>query len=143
MSYASVDDVADRLGRPLTDDERDLAAVLLDDAENLIRARIPDLEERVAAGRIRRELVVMIEANAVVRVLRNPGGYRSETAGDYSYTIDTRAAAGYLDIPDTDWRLLGVRPGAFTITPTFPPPHPPHRPCPSRWVCDFWCGSCP
>lgn len=140
MSYASVADVAARLGRPLTDDERDLAAVLLDDAENLIRARIPDLDKRIADGRIRRELVVMIEANAVVRVLRNPGGYRSETAGDYSYTIDTRAAAGYLDIPDTDWRLIGVRPGAFTITPAFPRPCPP---CPSRWVCDFWCGSCP
>ncbi len=138
MSYANVADVEARLGRPLTDAERDLAAVLLEDAETLIRAKIPDLDERIADGRLRREVVVMIEANAVVRVLRNPGGYRSETAGDYSYTLDTRAAAGYLTIPDSDWRLLGVRPGAFTIRPAFP-----RQPCPTRWVCDFWCGSCP
>lgn len=137
MSYASVADVEARLGRPFSDAEHELAAVLLEDAENLIRARAADLDARLADGRVRRELVVMIEANAVVRVLRNPSGFRSETAGDYSYTIDTRAAAGYLDIPDTDWRLLGVSPGAFTISPAFPPPRRTHHACPP----ECWCWS--
>lgn len=129
MSYATVTDVQARLGRPLTDPERELAAVLLDDAESLIRARMPDLDDWIAIGPVRRRLVVMIEANAVVRVLRNPGGYTSETAGDYSYTIDTRAAAGYLTIPDADWALLGLNTGAFTITPALP--HP--RRAPDCW----------
>lgn len=126
MTYATVADVAVRLGRPLADPEHELAAVLLGDAESEIRARLPDLDTRVDRGRIRRELVVKVEANAVVGVLRNPGGYTSETAGDYSYTIDVRAAAGYLTIPDTDWALLGVTAGAFTITPVMPalPPDP-------------------
>lgn len=136
MTYASVEDVAARLGRPLSDQEHDLAAVLLADVESLIRARIPDLDDRITDGRIRRELVVMIEANAVVRVLRNPGGYRSETAGDYSYTIDDRAAAGYLTIPDTDWTLLGAGGGAFTIRPAFPRPRP--LPPSSR---PWWCAG--
>jgi hypothetical protein len=135
VSYATVDEVEARVGRPLNDGERELAAVLLADAESLIRARVPDLDARISDGRIRRELVVMIEANAVVRVLRNPGGYTSETAGDYSYTIDSRAAAGYLTIPDTDWRLIGVTAGAFTITPTVPRPRKP----PPPWCGDCWC----
>lgn len=144
MSYTSVADVRARLGRPLSDAEHELAAVLLEDAENLIRARIPDLDARIGDGRIRRELVVMVEANAVVRVLRNPGGFRSESAGDYSYTIDTRAAAGYLTIPDTDWRLFGVTTGAFTIRPAFPPPRR-HGPCPPGCWCylDCWWSDRP
>lgn len=135
MSYANPAHVEARIGRPLSDAERDLAVVLLEDAENLIRARVPNLDARITDGHTRRELVVMIEANAVVRVLRNPGGFRSETAGDYSYTIDTRAAAGYLDIPDTDWRLLGITAGAFTIRPAYPPPRRTHHACPP----ECWC----
>ncbi|WP_018686530.1 Gp19/Gp15/Gp42 family protein [Actinokineospora enzanensis] len=129
MNYAVPEDVSKRLGRPLTDPERELAAVLLGDAETMIRARLPDLDTRVATGRIARNLVVMIEANAVARVLRNPSGYTSETAGDYSYTLDVRAAAGYLTIPDTDWRDLGVNPrgGAFTIRPALASPPEPDR----------------
>lgn len=129
MSYASVADVEHRMGRPLSDPERTLAAALLDDAETLLRARIPRLDQRVADEQFGK-LVVLVEASAVVRVLRNPGGYRSETAGDYSYTIDTRAAAGYLTILDSEWRLLGVAPGAFTITPTVSQPWRP-----------AWCGT--
>jgi hypothetical protein len=116
VSYATVADVEHRMGRPLADPERELSAALLGDAETLLRARIPDLDQRAQRDDYRR-LVVMVEAAAVVRVLRNPGGYRSETAGDYSYTVDTRAAAGYLTVLDDEWRLLGVSPGAFTITP--------------------------
>ncbi len=114
MAYATADDVAARLGRDLDDAEQRLAAVLLDDVEHRLRARIADLDERVAASDHYRALVVSVEAAAVVRVLRNPGGYRSETDGNYSYTIDTRAAAGFLTILDEEWALLGAARGAFT-----------------------------
>ncbi|MBM7771234.1 MULTISPECIES: Gp19/Gp15/Gp42 family protein [Actinokineospora] len=135
MTYANPDDVRARLGRPLTDPERELAAVLLGDAETKIRAHLPDLDARVTTGRIHRDVVVMIEADAVARVLRNPGGYTSETAGDYSYTVDARAAAGYLTIPDTDWRDLGVNPdgGPFTITPAITLPTWPRPWEAGRW----------
>lgn len=128
MAYATVDDVAVRLGRDLDDAEQRLAAVLLDDAEERIRARIPDLDDRVAASEHYRALVVSVEAAAVVRVLRNPGGYRSETEGTYAYTLDTRAAAGFLTILDDEWALLGVAHGAFTAVPYLDPlrHHPRH-----------------
>src|SRR5690606_39528980 len=79
MAVATVDDVQDRFDRPLSEDERRLAEVLLGDVEAMIRARIRDLDARVAADSNYRALVVKIEAAAVLRVLRNPEGYRQET----------------------------------------------------------------
>ncbi|MGY0063371.1 Gp19/Gp15/Gp42 family protein [Streptomyces sp. LZ34] len=93
-----------------------------------MRARIPDLDERVAASEHYRALVVSVEAGAVVRVLRNPGGYRSETDENYAYTIDTRAAAGFLTILDEEWSLLGAARGASTAVPYLDPiPHDPRH----------------
>ncbi|WP_082468830.1 Gp19/Gp15/Gp42 family protein [Sciscionella sediminilitoris] len=117
MSLATVEDVAARLGRETSSDENELAATLLGDAELMLRARIPDLLERAAKDPAFADLVVMVEANMVVRVLRNPDGYRQESEGGYSYTVDTRAAAGFLTVLDDEWKLLGYRDGAFTITP--------------------------
>ncbi|MFF4607933.1 Gp19/Gp15/Gp42 family protein [Streptomyces sp. NPDC001339] len=121
MAYATADDVGARLGRDLDDAEQRLAAVLLDDIEERLRARIPDLDERVSADEHYRALVVSVEAAAVVRVLRNPSGFRSETDGNYAYTIDTRAAAGFLTILDEEWQLLGAARGAFTAVPYLDP----------------------
>ena len=127
MAYATVDDVAARLGRDMDEAERRLAAVLLDDVEERLRARIPDLDDRVAADEHYRALVVSVEATAVVRVLRNPGGYRSETDGNYSYSLDTRAAAGFLTILDEELALLGAARGAWTAVPALNSPGHHHR----------------
>lgn len=117
MAYATVDDVQARLGRPLTSEERELAVTLLDDVEAMLRARIPDLDERVEVNENYRALVVMVEANAVLRVLKNPEGYRQESEGNYSYSLNVAAAAGYLLVLDWEWRMLGASRGAWTITP--------------------------
>ena len=130
MAYASPADVADRLGRPLSEAEQTQAPVLLEDAELLIRNRIRDLDERVAAGEILEAAVVMVEANAVARVLRNPEGFRQEQSGDYMYTLDAQVASGRLFIDDAEWRLLGVAPTAFTIVPKI---GTPTGPCPDPW----------
>ena len=124
MAYASPADVADRLGRPLTEAEQTQAPVLLEDAEILIRARIPDLDDRIADGLLSEAVVVMVEANAVMRVLRNPEGYRQEQDGDYMYSVDPQVASGRLFIADDEWRLLGVS-RAFTIVPYLAPPSCP------------------
>lgn len=158
MALAQVDDVAARLGREMEPAERDLTETLLDDAELILRGRVPELPERAGADKNYRDLVVMVEANMVARVLRNPDGFRQESEGGYSYTVDTRAAAGFLTVLADEWKLLGVRDGAFTITPSlggatapwwaYPPwrfqyvtegePHsdwpvPPPPPRPGRW----------
>lgn len=114
MALATLPDVTTRLGRTLTEQEPVLVATLLGDAEVKLAGRIPGLLTKAAADARFRATVVAVEAAAVARVLRNPEGYRSEQTGPFSYTIDTRAAAGFLTILAEEWRDLGVK-GAFSI----------------------------
>lgn len=115
MAYAQTSDVQARLGRPLSEDETSQAAALLDDAEILIKARISDLDDKVTAGDIAEASVVMVESNAVVRLLRNPDGFISESDGDYSYQKSGRLATGALEILEHEWALLGASSGIFLI----------------------------
>ena len=117
MAIATVDDVQDRLDRELTDDEKQLAATLLEDVEAIIRSRVRNLLRRAAADESYRQIVVMVEANAVLRVLRNPEGYRQESEGNYSYSLNAAVASGHLFVLGSEWDLLGANRGAFTITP--------------------------
>ena len=117
MAIATVDDVQDRLDRELTDDEKQLAATLLEDVEAIIRSRVRNLLRRAAADESFRQIVVMVEANAVLRVLRNPEGYRQESEGNYSYSLNAAVASGHLFVLGSEWDLLGANRGAFTITP--------------------------
>jgi hypothetical protein len=130
VAYATVEDVQKRFDRPMTLEEEALATQLLDDAETRIRVRVRDLDARVADPEYLK-LVVLVEANAVLRVLRNPEGYRSEADGDYSYSRLLAVASGLLEILDADWLLLGVRRGAFTVAPVIGTPRCgplwPHR----------------
>lgn len=117
MSIATVDDVQDRYGQVLSEEERRLAKVLLQDVEAILRGRLPDLEQHATDDVHFRARVVMVEANSVLRVLRNPEGYRQEVEGNYSYSISAAVASGHLFVMDSEWGLLGGRGGAFTITP--------------------------
>jgi len=107
-SYAKPAHVQVRLGRPITDTAQ--AQAFLDDAEVLIRTRVRDLDARVDADEAFEETVVMVEANAVVRVLRNPEGLRSVTVavddGSVTKTRDQTLSAGGLFITDDEWDLL-------------------------------------
>lgn len=117
MAYAIADDVAERLGRELDDQEAQIVGVRLGDAELLIKARIPTLDAKITAGLILEEVVVMIEADAVLRLIRNLEGFSEEADGTYSYVIDARVASGRLAILDDEWPLLGVRKGVFMLAP--------------------------
>lgn len=122
-NQATAADVENRW-RPLTDAERVIANTLLGDVWRMIARRIPDVDERMAdvdTGADYTADVVMVQANAVMRVLKNPDGNRSESIDDYSWTRDRTLSAGILYLTDDEWALLdggtGVR-GAFTIDTT-------------------------
>lgn len=117
MAYATTADVEARLGRPLDASETTIVETRLNDVELLIRSRIPDLDTKVADGTIDVEIVIMIESEAILRLIRNPEGYTAETDGNYSYQISARVASGLIDILASEWALLGVRAGAFVIRP--------------------------
>jgi len=120
VAYATPADVAARIGRELTPEETIQVGELLEDVEALIKLRIPDLDAKVADGTIPERIVVMVEVNAVVRVLRNPEAYVSETDGNYSYTRATNGATGYLDLLPIEWDWLFGGNGMFQIIPISP-----------------------
>lgn len=109
MTYASADDVQAVYGRTLTTEETALVERRLAQVERMILRRIPDLAEKMAAGDIDQDDVIYIEAEAVLRVIRNPEGLRSETDGTYRYQLSSEAADNSLRITADEWQILGIK----------------------------------
>ena len=100
--WATVDDIKDRyIGGDLPASDAEIQ-VLIDDAEDIIRREVPDVEDLIESGEIPENRVRRIVAKMVIRVLRNPDGYRSTnlTSGPFSQ--------GYT------W--AGDNPGELTLT---------------------------
>ena len=100
--WATVDDIKDRyIGGDLPASDAEIQ-VLIDDAEDIIRREVPDVEDLIESGEIPVNRVRRIVAKMVIRVLRNPDGYRSTnlTSGPFSQ--------GYT------W--AGDNPGELTLT---------------------------
>jgi len=115
MAYASASDVTARWARTPTDEENTLITVRLEDAERLIRRRISDLDDRINAGTILEEDVIQVEAEAVLRLVRNPEGYMSESDGNYTYMLRNDIATGRLEILADEWEILGVTRRRFGV----------------------------
>ena len=120
--YGTVEAVAVELGRPhLTDIETDQLEQWIARAENLIRARIPDIDERTAIDPTLYAVVADVVAAAVARVARNPEGLRQVTVsvddGTVSKTRDSVLSDGQLRITDAEWALLLPAP-SFTLRRT-------------------------
>lgn len=74
----------------------DLTETLLASASAIIRSRVPAVDARISAGQLSAELARTAAVQMVIRVLRNPDGYRQETAGSRMVTFDAALAAGEL-----------------------------------------------
>ncbi|MFB9956995.1 Gp19/Gp15/Gp42 family protein [Cellulomonas denverensis] len=75
----------------------------LSDIEALILSRIPDLAAQIADGHPTEAVVKMVEANAVIRKIKNPDGKQNERIDDYSFGLNTDAARGDLFLTDEEW----------------------------------------
>ena len=115
MAYACAADVAVRWGRTLSCEESQLIGVRLNDVERLIRRRLPDLDERISSSLLDVEDVKQVEADAVLRLARNPEGYVSETDGNYTYQLSKDLATGRLTVTDDEWDILGVRSSRMSV----------------------------
>ena len=118
MAYAKAADVQAVYGKSLTTEETALVNRRLEQAERRILRRIPDLADQIAAGTIDQDDVVDIEAEAVLRVIRNPEGLFSEQDGSYGYQLSREAADNSLRITTEEWERLGIKPSRmFQIVP--------------------------
>lgn len=129
MAKAQVGDVVGRWGRaePPTQEETALIQLRLNDVERKILRRLARagrvLEDDLDDGVIDLDDLISIEAEAVLRLVRNPEGFIQETDGNYTYLLSEEAASTKLRIEPEDWETLGFfRSKVFTIMPTLDMP---------------------
>lgn len=98
---ATIEDVEARWG-PISDQAlRARAETWVGDAWRKVK-RIPAVESRLASGDLEAEDVVGVICAMVIRVLKNPQGYRQRSIDDASVTIDTALASGELYLSDSE-----------------------------------------
>lgn len=119
MAYTIIEDVRDRLPRPLSADEERTIPTRIEDVERLIRTRMIALDAQIHEGHVDSGVVRQVVADSIIRVLNNPEGKLTERIDDYSWTRDSSTSSGRLWITDGEWELLmpQSRGTAFNITP--------------------------
>ncbi|QGJ94783.1 head-to-tail adaptor [Mycobacterium phage Blinn1] len=108
MAYASADDVVTLWAKEPEPEVMALINRRLEQVERMIRRRIPNLDLKVDASSTFEADLIDIESDAVLRLVRNPEGYLSETDGVYSYQLQADLSQGKLTILDDEWEILGV-----------------------------------
>jgi hypothetical protein len=118
VALATASDVQAIYGETLTTEETGLVERRLEQVERMLLRRIPDLLEKIADGDLDEADVIDIEAEAVLRVVRNPEGLYSENDGNYGYQLSREAADNSLRILPEEWERLGIKPSRmFQISP--------------------------
>ena len=108
MAYATAADVVTLWAKEPEPEVMTLIERRLEQVERMIRRRIPLLDAKVAASETFEADLIDIEADAVLRLVRNPEGYLSETDGTYTYQLQSDLSSGRLEILDDEWVILGV-----------------------------------
>ena len=121
MAYATAQDVVTLWAKEPEPEVMILIERRLEQVERLIRRRIPDLDTRVSLSETFEADLIDIEADSVLRLVRNPEGYLSETDGVYTYQLQNDLSTGKLLVLDDEWTILGVYRlfRLSTITPLF------------------------
>ncbi|MFK5691284.1 Gp19/Gp15/Gp42 family protein [Ornithinimicrobium sp. LYQ92] len=94
---------------PEGNDVDDQLAALIAKAGRELLSRVPNLADRVAAGKVTDEDIKDVIEAMVVRVIRNPSGYRQVGIDDFQATIDTTLSAGGLYLSDDEREKLAGR----------------------------------
>lgn len=108
MAFATANDVVELWAKEPEPEVMTLIGRRLEQVERMIRRRIPNLDLKVAASETFEADLVDIEADVVLRLVRNPEGYMSETDGTYTYQLSADLSSGKLEITDDEWTVLGV-----------------------------------
>ncbi|AHJ86385.1 hypothetical protein 40AC_21 [Mycobacterium phage 40AC] len=108
MAHATAEDVVTLWAKEPEPEVMALIERRLEQVERMIKRRIADLDIKVAASATFQADLVDIEADAVLRLVRNPEGYMSETDGAYTYQLSADLQQGKLVITDDEWEILGV-----------------------------------
>ena len=108
MAYATARDVVTLWAKEPEPEVMVLIERRLEQVERMIRRRIPSLDTLTAASATFLADLIDIEADVVLRLVRNPEGYISETDGAYTYQLQTDLSGGRLVVLNDEWTALGV-----------------------------------
>ena len=108
MAYATAQDVVTLWAKEPEPEVMTLIERRLEQVERMIKRRITNVATRAAESATFLADLVDIEADAVLRLVRNPEGYMSETDGAYTYMLQSDLTSGKLEILDDEWQTLGV-----------------------------------
>ncbi|QDF18416.1 head-to-tail adaptor [Mycobacterium Phage Rachaly] len=108
MAYAKAADVVTLWAKEPEPEVMSLIERRLEQVERMIKRRIPNLDLRATTDATFKADLIDIEADAVLRLVRNPEGYLSETDGAYTYQLSSDLSQGKLVILDDEWTTLGV-----------------------------------
>lgn len=108
MAYATAADVVTLWAKEPETEVMVLIERRLEQVERMIKRRIPDLDLQVGLSATFLADLVDVEADAVLRLVRNPEGYISETDGAYTYQLQADLNTGKLQVLDDEWTTLGV-----------------------------------
>lgn len=95
-------------GMDIPDEFEQEVVALIVKAERRLLRRAPSIPSRIEDERLTKDDVADVVADMVLRVVKNPGGYSSEQAGEFSYRIDWGAASGRIHVTKEDLQNLGV-----------------------------------
>ena len=121
MAYATAEDVVTLWAKEPEPEVMTLIERRLEQVERMIRRRVTDLDIQASESDTFLADLIDIEADAVLRLVRNPEGYMSETDGTYTYQLQSDLSSGRLEILDDEWQTLGVfrLSRMSVISPTF------------------------
>lgn len=108
MAYATAQDVVTLWAKEPEPEVMLLIERRLEQVERMIKRRIPDLDVKAQQSATFEADLIDIEADAVLRLVRNPEGYMSETDGTYTYQLQSDLSSGKLEILADEWVILGV-----------------------------------
>jgi len=123
MSWPAVveSDIVSRF-RALDEDEKSVIETMIADAQDIVQDAAEDAGIPEPTTERGQRTYKRIVASIVIRVLRNPDGYLTETTDGYTYRRDSALSSGALYVSDAEVEQL--RPtarrhrGAFTIVPS-------------------------
>ncbi|WP_159794463.1 Gp19/Gp15/Gp42 family protein [Puerhibacterium puerhi] len=76
------------------------------DAVAFIDDMVPAAKRRLQSGQLSQRTYIKTVCDVVLRVLRDPEGYRSESDGTYSYTRSATVASGDMWLTNNDLTVL-------------------------------------
>lgn len=106
--FATPSDI-EAVWRPLTDAETTAATGLLEQASDLLRIQVPNIDTLISNDTtgLKQARAKAAVVNAVKRVLSNPDGLLQEQIDDYSWRRDSAVSSGSLYLDSND--LFGLQ----------------------------------